>query len=71
VSPAASPVAPDVVAVIGTVTALYAATIAMAQYDIKRILAAVSSRDAKAARQAMRDHLKQVRDDSSASKSEA
>jgi GntR family transcriptional repressor for pyruvate dehydrogenase complex len=37
----------------------------------KRILAAVSSRDAKAARQAMRDHLKQVRDDSSASKSGA
>jgi len=44
---------------------------ARGQVHHKRILAAVSSRDAKAARQAMRDHLKQVRDDSSASKSEA
>ena len=35
----ASPVSPHVVAWIGAVTALYAATIAVAQFDIKRVLA--------------------------------
>ena len=36
---AASPIALTVVAVVGAATALYAATIALAQYDMKRILA--------------------------------
>jgi NADH-quinone oxidoreductase subunit L len=35
----ASPIAMDVVAVVGALTAIYAATIALAQYDVKRILA--------------------------------
>jgi len=36
---AASPVALEVVAIVGGLTAIYAATIALAQYDMKRILA--------------------------------
>ncbi len=43
---------------------------ARGQLHHKRILAAVTNRDPEAARQAMRDHLKQVREDSDASKSE-
>lgn len=40
------------------------------QLHHKRILEAVARRDPEAARQAMREHLKQVREDSAASKSE-
>jgi GntR family transcriptional repressor for pyruvate dehydrogenase complex len=41
------------------------------QLHHKRILAAVTDRDPEAARQAMREHLKQVREDSAASKAAA
>jgi GntR family transcriptional repressor for pyruvate dehydrogenase complex len=41
---------------------------ARGQLHHKRLLEAVSRRDPEAARQAMRDHLKQVREDSAASK---
>lgn len=41
------------------------------QLHHKRILEAVRNRDPEAARQAMREHLEQVREDSAASKSEA